>query len=179
MVQRPPLLLLLRFGDFFTYDQLLEALESRYGDAHLEYVYRAQLKERIQRGGETLQQWALEIEKLVRKAYQSIPALIDGNLVLAFVDGVRDLEVRAAVRLGHHKTLKGALAHALEVEAVRRDDRRHRVREITTLPKYYNCGERGHLQRDCQEGGTSTKGRQAQEKRSNNATPTQQQQGND
>lgn len=166
-------------GGNFTCDQLLEALESRYGDAHLEHVFRAQLKDRIQRGGETLQQWALEIEKLVRKAYQSMPTLIDGNLVQAFVDGVRDLEVRAAVRLGHHTTLKGALAHALEVEAVRRDDRSHRIREITTLPRCYNCGERGHLRRNCQERVSSTQRKPAQEKRLNNVTTIQERQGNE
>ncbi|XP_028036837.1 uncharacterized protein LOC114247946 [Bombyx mandarina] len=80
-----------------TYEQLVEALESRYGDAHPEHVFRAQLKERVQRSNESLQQWALEIEKLVRKAYRSLPALIDGSLVQEFVDGIRDLEVRAAV----------------------------------------------------------------------------------
>ncbi|XP_023227925.1 uncharacterized protein LOC111628383 [Centruroides sculpturatus] len=47
-----------------TYDQLVEALESRYGDKHLEHVYRAQLKDRAQRSAETLQCWALEVEKL-------------------------------------------------------------------------------------------------------------------
>ncbi|CAG5013754.1 unnamed protein product [Parnassius apollo] len=123
-------------GKKVTYEQLLEALEARYGDAHLEHVFRAQLKDRVQRSNENLQQWALEVEKMVRKAYQSVPALIEGNLVQTFIDGIRDLEVRAAVRLGHHDTLKNALAHALEVEAVRQDHRSHRVREVAaaTLP---------------------------------------------
>lgn len=148
-------------GEEETYDRLLEALEARYGDKHLEHVYRAQLKDRTQGRSETLQQWALEIEKLVRKAYQRTSAsFVDTTLVQAFVDGIRDLEVRAAVRLGHHGSLKDAVAHALEVEAVRQDPSRpYRVREVSVRepiaprhefgPRCYHCGERGHIQTSC------------------------------
>ncbi|CAG5023324.1 unnamed protein product [Parnassius apollo] len=64
------------------------------------------LKNRVQRINENLQQWALAVEKLVRKAYRSVPALIEGNLVQTFIDGIRELEVRAGVRLRHHETLR-------------------------------------------------------------------------
>lgn len=87
------------------------------------------MKDLVQSSAENLQQRALEVKKLFRKAYQSAPALIDGNLVQAFVDGIRELEVIAAVKLGHHEALKDALAHALEVEAVSQDHRTHRVRQ--------------------------------------------------
>lgn len=149
-------------GGDATYEQLLEALESRYGDLHLEHVFRAQLRDRCQRANETLQQWSLEVEKLVRKAYQTSPSnLVDSMLLQAFVDGIYDAEVRAAVRLGHHGNIKEAVAHALEVEAVRRDPRYGRVRQITSTenergssrgtfsPRCYNCGERGHLRSGC------------------------------
>jgi hypothetical protein len=145
-------------GQGATYDRLLEALETRYGDKHLEHAYRAQLKERKQRHGENLQQWAIEAEKLVRKAYQ-MQADVNCMLVEAFVDGIRDGEVRAAVRLGHHALLKEALAHALEVEAVRQDLNTHRLREVVAPaqtsarrfygPRCYECGERGHLRARC------------------------------
>ncbi|CAG4986103.1 unnamed protein product [Parnassius apollo] len=51
-------------GEEVTYEQLLEALEARYGDAHLEYVFRAHIEDRVQCMNENLQQWALEVEKL-------------------------------------------------------------------------------------------------------------------
>ncbi|CAH0697312.1 unnamed protein product [Spodoptera exigua] len=105
-------------GDL-SFSALLDALEARFGDSHLEHVYRAQLKEHTQRANESLQQWSVEIEKLVRRAFRSTPSMIEGTLLQAFIDGVRDPEVRAAVHLGHHKNMKEALAHALEVEAVR------------------------------------------------------------
>ncbi|CAG5027998.1 unnamed protein product [Parnassius apollo] len=175
-------------GEEVTYEQLLEALEARYGDAHLEHVFRAQLKDRVQRINENLQQWALEVEKLVRKAYRSVPALIEGNLVQTFIDGIRDLEVRAAVRLGHHETLKDALAHALEVEAVRQDHRFHRVREVAAAtvrdrnkgysPRCYGCGEKGHLRSSCPYRTLEREGERSQEGSAANST-VQQQQGNE
>lgn len=109
----------------------------------------------MQLGSEYPQQWGVEIEKLVRKAYLSSPSLVDSMLVQAFIDGIRDREVRTTVSLGHHKTLKDALAHALEVEAVRRDYRTYRVREVTDKAKprsrimCYMCGEIGHMRFSC------------------------------
>lgn len=134
---------------------LIKALESRYGEKHLEHVFRAQLKERTQKSSESLQQWAAEIERLVRRAYASSTSSVNDTVLQAFVDGIRDPEVRAAVRLGHHKTLDAALAHALEVEAVRSDYRLHKVREVVAAvkprggPICYGCGERGHIRINC------------------------------
>ncbi|CAH0697858.1 unnamed protein product [Spodoptera exigua] len=144
-------------GDL-SFSALLDALEARFGDSHLEHVYRAQLKERTQRANEGLQQWSVEIEKLVRRAFRSTPSMIEGTLLQAFIDGIRDPEVRAAVHLGHHKNMKEALAHALEVEAVRGNSRTLRLREMTTTEQVpprrrnfmcYGCGERGHIRSDC------------------------------
>ncbi|KAJ8705925.1 hypothetical protein PYW07_010702 [Mythimna separata] len=156
-------------SDGRTLERLMEGLDTRYGDKHLEHVFRAQLRERTQRSNESLQQWGVEVERLVRRAYMSMtPEMVEVNLVQAFIDGLRDTEVRATVRLGHHQTLKSAMAHALEVEAVRQDSRTHRVREVVVspsvqprhrevassaksryIPTCYGCGEKGHIRTDC------------------------------
>ncbi|KAJ8718713.1 hypothetical protein PYW08_002950 [Mythimna loreyi] len=158
-------------SDGRTLERLMEGLDTRYGDKHLEHVFRAQLRDRTQRPNESLQQWGVEVERLVRRAYMSMtPETVEVNLVQAFIDGLRDTEVRATVRLGHHQTLKSAMAHALEVEAVRQDSRTHRVREVVVspsvqprqregvvsssaksryIPTCYGCGEKGHIRTDC------------------------------
>ncbi|KAJ8736264.1 hypothetical protein PYW08_006920 [Mythimna loreyi] len=158
-------------SDGRTLERLMEGLDTRYGDKHLEHVFRAQLRERIQKPNESLQQWGVEVERLVRRAYVSMtPETVEVYLVQAFIDGLRDTEVRATVRLGHHQTLKSAMAHALEVEAVRQDSRTHRVREVVVspsvqplqregvvsssaksryIPTCYGCGEKGHIRTDC------------------------------
>ncbi|CAH0701991.1 unnamed protein product [Spodoptera exigua] len=88
----------------------------------------------------------------------NVASMIEGTLLQAFIDGIRDPEVRAAVHLGHHKIMKEALAHALEVEAVRGNSRTLRLREMTTTEQVpprrrnfmcYGCGERGHIRSDC------------------------------
>ncbi|KAJ8730852.1 hypothetical protein PYW08_002265 [Mythimna loreyi] len=158
-------------SDGKTLERLMEGLDTRYGDKHLEHVFRAQLRDRTQRPNESLQQWGVEVERLVRRAYVSMtPETVEVYLVQAFIDGLRDTEVRATVRLGHHQTLKSAMAHALEVEAVRQDSRMHRVREVVDspsvqprhregvvssstksryIPTCYGCGEKGHIRTDC------------------------------
>lgn len=91
----------------------------RYGERHLEHVLRAQRRDRMQSPEERLQQWALEIKNLVRKAHLSASAkMVEPDIVQAFVDRIKDLEIRAAERLHHHASLKEALSHVLEVEAV-------------------------------------------------------------
>ncbi|CAG4955734.1 unnamed protein product [Parnassius apollo] len=106
-------------------------------------------------------------------------------MVQTSIDGIRDLEVRAAVRLGHHETLKNALAHALEVEAVRQDHRSHRVREVAAAtvrdrskgygPRCYGCGEKGHLRSSCPKRTLEREGERSQEGSAANSTAQQQQ----
>lgn len=89
---------------------------------------------------------------------------INNSILEAFVDGIKDLEVRTAVQLAHHKTIKEAVAHVLEVEAVRREPRSGRLREVVEVvgqvktagagtlgPKCYRCDERGHIRLNCSQ----------------------------
>lgn len=56
--------------DYYT---IINALELRFGDQHLTEVYFTQLKARVQKSGESLQEFEAEIERLVRLAYGNIP----------------------------------------------------------------------------------------------------------
>lgn len=54
------------------------------------------------------------------------------SIIAAFLDGIRKLEVRAAVRLDHDVAIKLVLAHNLKVETVRQDIRyTHQLREVS------------------------------------------------
>ena len=50
------------------YSALTAALELRFGDKHLKKVFAAQLKTRIQKTGESLQEFEADIKRLVRNA---------------------------------------------------------------------------------------------------------------
>ncbi|KAJ8914913.1 hypothetical protein NQ315_016067 [Exocentrus adspersus] len=106
------------------YATLTSALERRYGDAHLQHVYQAQLRSRRQRFEETLQQYEADISRMVNLAYPTAPAeVIEQLSVSSFIEGLRDPEIGQLVRLARHKTISEALAQALEIEAAKEASR--------------------------------------------------------
>ncbi|KAJ8913106.1 hypothetical protein NQ315_000563 [Exocentrus adspersus] len=107
-----------------TYATLTSALERRYGDAHLQHVYQAQLRSRRQRFEETLQQYEADISRMVNLAYPTAPAeVIEQLSVSSFIEGLRDPEIGQLVRLARPKTISEALAEALEIEAAKEASR--------------------------------------------------------
>ncbi|GBO07924.1 hypothetical protein AVEN_215828-1 [Araneus ventricosus] len=50
-----------------------KALESRFGDSHLKQFYRTELKTRRQKPGESLQELAANVERLISLAYAECP----------------------------------------------------------------------------------------------------------
>lgn len=112
-----------------SYDNLVSRLEMRYGDSHLQQVYHAQLKNRHQKYGETLQEFEADISRLVRMAYPNAPdSFLEQLAVESFTYGVDDVELQRDLRLGHAKTLNEALARALEFEAVKQASKSHHGR---------------------------------------------------
>ncbi|KAJ8909303.1 hypothetical protein NQ315_011629 [Exocentrus adspersus] len=106
------------------YAMLTSALERRYGDAHLQHVYQAQLRSRRQRFEETLQQYEADISRMVNLAYPTAPAeVIEQLSVSSFIEGLRDPEIGQLVRLARPKTISEALAQALEIEAAKEASR--------------------------------------------------------
>ncbi|KAJ8916404.1 hypothetical protein NQ315_014615 [Exocentrus adspersus] len=102
------------------YATLISALERRYGNAHLQHVYQAQLRSRRQRFEETLQQYEADISRMVNLAYPTAPTeVIEQLSVSSFIEGLRDPEIGQLVRLARHKTISEALAQALEIEAAK------------------------------------------------------------
>ena len=100
------------FGD------LVAALELRYGDQHREQLYRAQMKNRVQKSGESLQEFEADVRRLTQLAYPEAPEDFKEQLaVQVFIDGLRDSEIQKTLRLTHFKRSGEALVRSLEVEA--------------------------------------------------------------
>lgn len=143
---------------------IMAALEQRYGDGHLQTVYRSQLKARVQRSGESLQEFAAGVEQLSQLAYVSAPTDIQQHLATqAFIDGLRDQEMRRTLLMGDHRTVSTALVQALTLEAAKKAS--HAVipvRRIVTPSsegdearktlKCWQCGELGHVRSHCLRG---------------------------
>nr|CAD7201211.1 unnamed protein product [Timema douglasi] len=100
------------------YDALTSALVLRFGDKHLRHLYHAQLKNRVQRPNESLAELAADVERLSQLALEGCPAdTRDVITVGAFLDAISDREVQQTVRVAGLRTMREALARALEVES--------------------------------------------------------------
>ncbi|KAJ8917635.1 hypothetical protein NQ315_000119 [Exocentrus adspersus] len=93
-------------------------------DVSPKYVYQAQLRSRRQRFEETLQQYQAKISRMVNLVYPTASAeVIEQLAVSSFTEGLRDPEIGQLIRLSRHKTISEALAHPLEIEAVKEASR--------------------------------------------------------
>ncbi|GFT63342.1 retrovirus-related Pol polyprotein from transposon 412 [Trichonephila clavipes] len=87
-------------------------------DSQTKACYRLQLKSRQQKVSETLQELATDVERLSHLAFSDCPTEVREVLALQhFIDGVRDPEIRKALRMADLKDLKRALVFAMKFEA--------------------------------------------------------------
>ncbi|KAG8226154.1 hypothetical protein J437_LFUL007391 [Ladona fulva] len=106
------------------YDLLVQCLEERYGNRHLEQVYRIELKHRTQRSNESLQDFECAIVRLIGLSYPTRLAEYLENMAKdVFIDGLKDTETATTVRMARPKTLSDVLALALEFEIAKQASR--------------------------------------------------------
>ncbi|KAI5720915.1 hypothetical protein M8J77_013164 [Diaphorina citri] len=153
-----------------SYDELASVIERRFGDDHMQDVYRIQLQNRVQKSGETLQQLQADIDRLAHLSYGTgHPEILNHIATAAFIDAIADRELQQALRLAGKKTPAEALAYALQVESAKQASRRSlRVRQVSVSDKTdlyspsaqyeekagmrcWHCNSKGHLQRDCKK----------------------------
>jgi len=109
-----------------TYEDIFGAFRDRFGDHQLAAVYRSQLKARVQTSGETLQEFAAAVEQMAPRALVELPvAFIQKGVTYAFIDRLRDREVKRHLLMGGDRTIN----EALKLEAA--TGPAARVRELT------------------------------------------------
>jgi len=156
-----------------SYHVLVDRLEKRYGNGHLEQVHRIELKGRKQRPHETLQEFESDLIRLMGLAYPTRPAeYVEEMSKELFIDGIKDPETATTVRMARPKTLGEALAIALEYETATQASRGpSRVRSLTeegieevvqrvleksmdrksSRLRCWGCGQIGHIKRKCRK----------------------------
>ncbi|KAI5742809.1 hypothetical protein M8J77_011525 [Diaphorina citri] len=153
-----------------SYDELIRVIERRFGDEHMQDVYRIQLRNRMQKSDESLQELHADIERLAYLSYShSNPELLNLMAYDAFVNAIADPELQLAVRLAGKKTTTEALAYALTYEAAKQASRTALpVRRVTFSDEAahhstsdrrnekdenhcWHCHTRGHSRRDCKK----------------------------
>ncbi|KAJ8914681.1 hypothetical protein NQ315_017380 [Exocentrus adspersus] len=152
------------------YATLTSALERRYGDAHLQHVYQAQLRSRRQRFEETLQQYEADISRMVNLAYPTAPAeVIEQLSVSSFIEGLRDpeiaLEIEAAKEAsrfainpyqGRDKEMKTTDGNLIDLllELLQQFKNGQNLGRCTLNGgrkpiRCWTCGAEGHVRRQC------------------------------
>ncbi|GBN12768.1 Retrovirus-related Pol polyprotein from transposon 297, partial [Araneus ventricosus] len=126
-----------------------KALESRFGDSHLTQFYRTDLKTRRQKPGESLQELAADVERLMSLAYAKCPLDVRESLAAQyFVDAIRDEDTQHSTRLMDAKDLKSSLAYSMKYEAARTVSKTSRhVRSMGTedhTSDYFEPGKLTH-----------------------------------
>ena len=102
------------------FDEIMNALHRKYGSDHKTEIFRMELRRRMQNAGETLQDFAFEIERLVQQSYpdENHPYLykkkIDG-----FVYSIRDPDIKCAVLAEKKSSFRETVSFALVQETAR------------------------------------------------------------
>jgi hypothetical protein len=116
-----------------------------------------------------LQEFAAAVEQLAHRAFVGLPeGHIQTEAAHAFIDEIRDWEVKQYLLMGGDRTLNDALNRDLSIEAAKAATRpTARLREVTRVPTgrpptpperrrnerpvCWECGRRGRLWKDCRQ----------------------------
>ncbi|GFX98411.1 uncharacterized protein TNCV_4001801 [Trichonephila clavipes] len=114
-------------------NSLYNALDLRFSQKYSKDYARLQMKTRLQKTGESMQEYASEVERFANLAFSDHPATVRETISLQyFVDGLREGEVQKAVRMTDVQDLKSALKVEAANEASCRDSHSVRGARVTT-----------------------------------------------
>ncbi len=142
----------------YDYDKLVKALHGRFDPLGRKELYRAQLRNRLQKTTESLVEMAEEIRRLVEKSYVDLPPESKDHMGRDhFLDALADGDIRIRVMQMRTTTLDGAVAAAVELEALQKAEKERRmvdlkkvnVRQVTpteTIQAIQTCTEPAELQ---------------------------------
>lgn len=161
----------------YSFITVMSALQRRFGSEHSKQLLRIQLKSRVQKKDESLQEYALDIERLAQIVFSDFPEnILEMHKVQIFIDGVRDLEIKKQLIVDPKGSLTETLGYALLLESAsfacgsmskvrcveRKDENLAEVvcqavkaalqperTKKTFSGRCYKCNQLGHMARDC------------------------------
>ncbi|GFX85073.1 uncharacterized protein TNCV_4999021 [Trichonephila clavipes] len=112
-------------------NSLYNTLDLQIGRKYSEDYAHLQMKTRLQKTREGLQEYASKTEMLANLAFSDYPTTVRAIISLQyFVNGLKDGEIQKAVRMADVQDLNSALLYALKLEAATQASRRdhHSIR---------------------------------------------------
>ena len=102
------------------YGEVIAAMQRKYGGEHKQDIFRMELRGRVQKSNDILQDFATEVERLVLLTYpgESHP-LVDRMKIETFVNGIRDPEIKCATYASQKATFAEIVSYALVQETAR------------------------------------------------------------
>ena len=115
------------------YDHLVSVLTARFEPINQTELYRAQIKGRLRKKSESVQELAQDIKRLVRRAYPQASSYLRDQIARdCFMDALNEHELEWFVYQGKPKTVDEATQLALEYEAFQSGRKRSQmVRQCT------------------------------------------------
>ena len=108
----------------YSYTSLDRALRARFGTDDQSELFKAKLRSRVKQKGESLQELAHDVRRLVRLAHPSASSQTHEDLTKdQFIEALGDSEIRWNVFQSRPRTLTDALKVALELDAFKESER--------------------------------------------------------
>lgn len=156
------------------YDLAKSALTRIFVNPAKVSLYQNEFEERMQRKGESLQDLAMNLKKIVKKAYPEIrePRAYDALANRRFVEAIFNENLRNSVRIWRRDTLEGTLVEAIRLEGALQKERTSSGSKQRTVPNVnslntnndgerpeaqretrtcYYCKKVGHIKKDCRK----------------------------
>ncbi|GFT85726.1 uncharacterized protein TNCV_4026771 [Trichonephila clavipes] len=113
-------------------NSLYNALGLWFGQKYSKKFTHLQMKRKLQKPTESLQEYASEVERLANLAFSDHPEYVRKVISLQyFVDSLKDGEIQRVVRMADVQDLKYSLLYALKLETANNEDScrdRHSIR---------------------------------------------------
>ncbi|KAF6211273.1 hypothetical protein GE061_014390 [Apolygus lucorum] len=128
---------------------LSTVLKLRFGQEHLSLKWQSELQSKEQRPSESLADFALDIERIVRLATPNWPEQCRDEVALhAFLRGLRDQGAKKILSCYAPRTLQDALTRAQLMEGQSYSKKELSISE----PECWGCNEKGHIRSKCPHG---------------------------
>jgi hypothetical protein len=113
-----------------TYEALAESLEERFGESRRADVYKAELRSRRRKEGESLPAMGQEVRKLVHHAYPGMGMKgVEELTIERFKEALDDADQRMSVHQAHPRNLEEAIQVAMDLEAWQLSEQRRGASE--------------------------------------------------
>lgn len=124
------------------YEELVKAMDNRFGHKAMKESYVAEAKLRRKKEGESYRDFAQCLEDLYRRAHPESREYVQECSLKTFLDNCSEMEnFRLAVRRTRPKTLQEAVTTAMQEDCIRISEKQNKDPRIFTKPRVFQVSQ--------------------------------------